>query len=152
MVEYKSQDEANSRFRLLAHLAIMRNPFSDKKYSDTMVVVLNGVSGPGTFALAEVLTGGVTQEKAERAEQLLSKINEKWSKCEHRSKPGAIYGIEAVLEVEIKPSDVLINPDTLEITRAVEEKFYDKREVVEFNWIDSDLCDIRGGNPRQIGV
>lgn len=80
-------------FLLLSHLLIMQNPFlSDERRAaggpPPLIVVLNGVSGPGTYALAEVLTGGGEMpeskengnakegvDKACASERLLREIN-----------------------------------------------------------------------------
>ena len=49
-------------FAIYAHLVIARNPFSRPDGPTRYVVILNGVSGPATFALTHVLTGGGNEE------------------------------------------------------------------------------------------
>ena len=70
----------------------MENPFSDKGHED-IIVVLNGVSGPGTFGLAEVLTGGSGAVGEFEAEALLKQINDQWKKRE----PDRHTGVEAIV-------------------------------------------------------
>lgn len=98
--KYYSQDEAakHNAFFVLAHLVVMRNPFS-KRVKDTIIVILNGVSGPGTYGLAEVLTGGTTERKSSDAERLLKEINDKWTESDKRG----FRGVEVIIKVRIEP-------------------------------------------------
>jgi hypothetical protein len=62
LARYLSQSEcAQEEFTLYAHLVIALNPFSeeggDDGQPDSFVLVLNGISGPSTFALTQLLTG-----------------------------------------------------------------------------------------------
>lgn len=51
------------QYGVFGHLVILPNPFRTEESSgDRYIIVLNGVSGPATFALTHVLTGGVTKE------------------------------------------------------------------------------------------
>ena len=159
---YYDQDRAEKveRFDVLAHLAIMHNPFSDPEHEDTLIVILDGVSGPGTFGLAEVLTGGTDPERVFDAEQLLTEINRQWQECETRrhkatERPGAPkpLGVEAIVKVTIKPpmARASIPPSGSPIGEQIEElvrrKFYDKREVAKWDtW--KGARNIIGGNPR----
>ena len=55
-----TQDESPTLFTVYAHLVVAKNPFCSggpPKY----VIVLNGASGPGTYALAHALTGGTAR-------------------------------------------------------------------------------------------
>ena len=62
MGEFVSQtEEPIETFELSAHLLVVRNPFSPPEES-RFIIVLNGVSGPATFALTHVLTGGLSKE------------------------------------------------------------------------------------------
>ncbi len=56
--DFHSQTEAGQPFKVPAHLLIAPNPWGKGKY----ILVLNGISGPATFALTHVLTGGVSKE------------------------------------------------------------------------------------------
>lgn len=63
--EFLSQQvtERRETFEVYAHLAIVPNPFDDdSRDGKHYIVVLNGVSGPATFALTHVLTGKVNEE------------------------------------------------------------------------------------------
>lgn len=63
LLPYHSQALNNQEsFSIYAHLVIAPNPFSDESQPPKFVVLLNGVSGPATFALTHVLTGGVSEE------------------------------------------------------------------------------------------
>ncbi len=110
---------------LLAHLVAGRRPGSDN-----MVVILNGTSGPATYALAQMLTGGgpaAAREAAAdgqsiQAEQMLRDINEKLEDCE---------AVEAIVEVDVgAPADDAETPYT------------DTRPVNSWCWVDP---------PRSVG-
>lgn len=59
---FESQlDEEVGEYDVFGHMVIMPNNFGDRP-GDKYIIVLNGVSGPATFALTHVLTGGVTKE------------------------------------------------------------------------------------------
>ena len=59
----QTETENPSEFIVHAHLAIVPNPYrSEHKEEEKYIVILNGVSGPATFALTHVLTGGVSKE------------------------------------------------------------------------------------------
>jgi hypothetical protein len=71
MKEFVNQMDPLSPFRVCAHLAIVPNLFTKDgeykpdRYADLPrrhIIVLNGLSGPATFALTHVLTGGVSKE------------------------------------------------------------------------------------------
>jgi hypothetical protein len=100
--------EKRESFHVIGHLAIIRNPFrSEGSSSNKFIIVLNGVSGPATFALTHVLTGGVTKEfvaykdsfspEAE-SESILAEILEKTSidKFDY---------LDCLVTVEVGPSD-----------------------------------------------
>lgn len=57
-----SQADQQSSFYVYAHLAIVPNPFGSETQRRRYIIILNGVSGPATFALTHVLTGGVNEE------------------------------------------------------------------------------------------
>lgn len=103
MIPYLSQDECRESFSLLGHIVIARNPLEKK--SDNLVILLNGVSGPATFALAQILTGGgglnlfpdMETKLESNSEKMLLKINDMLDKRD-------CIGIEAIIEVKIMPS------------------------------------------------
>jgi hypothetical protein len=71
MEPFVNQMDPPAGFEVYAHLAIIPNLFNaDGEYKSDgygklprrHIIVLNGVSGPATFALTHVLTGGVSRE------------------------------------------------------------------------------------------
>lgn len=134
---YKHQDEVvyasnNSeidehRFSLLSHLVILKNPFNDVNNDDqdNIIVLLNGVSGPGTFGLAEVLTGGETDQKSKDSEGILEKLNNQLATIENLEK-NKNYVLESIIEVSIEPPSGELIDNTL---KEVHEKFSDLRNV-----------------------
>jgi len=59
---FESQlDQEVPEYDVFGHLVILPNTFGGGS-GDRYIIVLNGVSGPATFALTHVLTGGVTKE------------------------------------------------------------------------------------------
>jgi hypothetical protein len=145
---YKAQDEADEDFSVLAHLAIMYNPFSDNDYKDTIIVILNGVSGPGTFGLGEILTGGTNPSKAISSEKILQAINACWENFDKNRKD--FSGVEAIIEVKIITSDEFNDGkkgmESYSNEKLVHRTFYDRRAVSHWNlW---DAGDIHGRNPR----
>ena len=60
LLEYYGQneyDKSRGPFKIYAQLLVARNPYTPADEPSRYVVILNGVSGPGTFALTQVLTG-----------------------------------------------------------------------------------------------
>jgi hypothetical protein len=64
MTEFISQEDSRKEpFYVLGQILIVPNPFRKTSLgSKRFIIILNGVSGPATFALTHVLTGGVTSE------------------------------------------------------------------------------------------
>ncbi len=96
---YLSQDECHNPFAVLGHLVVARYPIEGDRGSN-LVVLLNGVSGPATFGLAQLLTGGGlrgTGDMNSQSELMLQKINEKLDMA------GSI-GVEAIVKVQITPA------------------------------------------------
>ena len=131
--EYLSQDECTRGFFLLGHLVVARYPADNP--DGNLVVLLNGVSGPATFALAQILTGGVsgppdmksqlehTQlEMKSQSEQMLHQINQELDK------PGA-SGVEAIIKVKIAPPST--SPESLNQPRT----FEDSRQVGKWEFL-----------------
>lgn len=58
--EYKQV--GGHHFHIYAQLIVARNPFTEAGRPARYVIILNGVSGPATFALTHVLTGGGNEE------------------------------------------------------------------------------------------
>jgi hypothetical protein len=167
---YSSQDKAKTEFHVLAHLLVMRNPFpAQKGQEEGMIVVLNGVSGPGTYAIAQMLTGSATGEKARDAERLLREINRLWDNDVEPNR--RLRGVEAIVDVTIFPppepgkpssthesqpgnatqaeensskegkspdaedSPALPNGTMDEVRMIVQDKFYDKRIVKDWDLV-----------------
>ncbi len=155
---YFSQDDAAERFRVLAHFLITYNPFSEdpKKH---IIVVLNGVSGPATFAVAEALTGGKTDVTAAQAEQVLRKVNQIWD-----DRDRTFRGVEGFLRVTVTcrqqrnegaisqapaQSAITALSPAEHTTRTVhvERKFHDQRQVEEWEEL---LSEHLPHNPRRL--
>jgi hypothetical protein len=170
--KYISQDEFTGPnisepedFTVLAHLLIMRNPFPRDRYGTselknqqmsnaTYIVVLNGISGPGTLALAEIFTGAPDEPKKwKRSELILGKVN-----CLLEEINSIHYGIEALIEVPVtKPEQeegmgAEKNPaNTTERHQLVHKKSYDVRVVGAWGlWNPLEMEHITDGNPRFI--
>ena len=155
-------------FSLLSHLVIMQNPFCEKN-KDAIIVLLNGVSGPGTFGLAEVLTGGRSTDKAIQSERLLGKVNREWAKKE-KDVSNERFGVEGIVAVTILPmkreakaahedattpesetaKEVRKSEDATDPKQTVRDKFYDLREVVKWDFYEKPtLMDV---NPRAFSM
>ena len=112
-----------TRYDCYAHLIIARNPFSEGKENrvpddqDGFVIVLNGITGPATFALAQVLTGGMHQEgvssgfvsydedfdSVDYSEKIFERITNDFEDVRLNRKAAVQY----ILKVEIGPADDL---------------------------------------------
>ena len=120
--QYYSQDECPADgFHLLGHLVVARYPL----HSDTLVVLLNGVSGPATFALAQILTGGgigTTRALHTKSEEMLREINRLLDdpKC---------HGVEVIIDIIITP------PDSSD---AVDRTYVDSRKVTDWGFYNVD--------------
>jgi len=86
LFDYYGQNEYQpdrKAFKIYAQLIVARNPFTTSE-PPRYVVILNGVSGPATFALTQVLTGGGNEDAesppgnafdyAGRSESILNKF------------------------------------------------------------------------------
>jgi hypothetical protein len=96
---YLSQDECREPFDLLGHLVVARYPI-EGDHGSNLVVLLNGVSGPATFGLAQLLTGGGLRGSGDmnsQSEIMLHEINKALDT------PGCV-GMEAIVKVHITPA------------------------------------------------
>lgn len=152
--KYRPQNDKEAKpFSVLAHLMILTNPFpppdtggGDGRNKD-VIVLLNGVSGPGTFGLAELLTGGTEPEKERRSEGLLKQINETWDAVVPDE--DGFVGIEALVEVSIKPSEGGDDgPSASAGLPHVRMKLSDDRQVVSWDLV-RDLVKLPH-NPRPL--
>ena len=135
--DYRSQKETSQgqKFAVLGHLVVMRNLFSDAP-DDSVIVLLNGVSGPATFGLAEILTGGADEGRAAEAEKLLKLINEEWDRA-RKSEGSEFRGVEMLIKVTIEPG-----PTT---------QFADARTVSSWEaWKRGDESSVVRNNPQAI--
>jgi len=105
-------------FYLLSHFLIMQNPFPQSKRN--FIVILNGVSGPGTCALAEILTGGSDEKKNLESEKMLKSINEKFAEISDE-KARCVQGI---VKVHIGSDEK-------------ESAIYDQRKVNKWEWCEA---------------
>jgi hypothetical protein len=55
-------DNNTNTFHAFGHLMILRNPFDDDQSQPHFIVVLNGATGPATFAISHALTAGAGKE------------------------------------------------------------------------------------------
>jgi len=155
--EYKSQNDPKPEFSVLSHLMVVQNPFSLPPHDD-IIVLLNGVSGPGTFGVAELLTGGTTDEKGRDAEKLLRVLNKTWDDM----RPGreGFGGIEAFVEVMIKPGPTQGSPavgegeeqaaaPTAASGQQPRMKLSDDRQVVSWCLVE-ESTELPRQNPRSL--
>lgn len=102
MAPFQSQSKpSNERFVTFGHLAILPNPFGPGRY----IIVLNGVSGPATFALTHVLTGNAESEfsaydpdtfdPAAKCEGILNRI------LQRIPDPGTFKAIQCIIKVAV---------------------------------------------------
>lgn len=99
------------------------------------MVLLNGVSGPATLALAQILTGGgvhATSGMSSESEVILEKINRALDT------PDSI-GVEAIVEVKIIPPPT---PPPKE-SPALDPTYMDSRYVASWRLIREPLPIIR---------
>lgn len=144
---YYPQDKAEKEFQILAHLVVARNPFSE----DNVVVILNGVSGPATYGLAQLLTG-FGGSKAPASEKLLKEINEKWAtrvEVDRRFK-----GVEVIVSVSVSPPEAQVsaaNQGDEKLKAEIDNVLFDKRTVGEWKFLSEEDCgySINVGNPRE---
>jgi len=108
LLPYYGQNEYEQRgrdpFKIYAQLIVARNPFSPQDDPARYVVILNGVSGPATFALTQVVTGGGNEEfesrkqyafdPAGQSESILNKL------LPYISSPN-FHCIHTLIEVEV---------------------------------------------------
>lgn len=137
---------------LLGHIAVLPNPFAD---AGGTIVVLNGVSGPATFGLAEMLTGGAEDATAEQskkkadAETMVAKLNSMWSAGD------GFHGVEGLVRVEMGAMSTSAGSDAKRKVRAM---FYDQRDVSTWSWYSPEKHmaerpknkPMNRGNPRVI--
>ncbi len=143
--EYKSQTECkDSDFSLYAHLVIALNPFNTNGQRN-FVIILNGISGPSTFALTHLLTGGIGKEFVDykaydfnphkTSEQILMFINEK-IKNNLNNDNSEFWGIQMIIRVTVGPP-IICEENTTEIKKAIDDGYltFDTRRVKKWETI-----------------
>jgi hypothetical protein len=158
LLPYYGQNEYERRgqkpFHIYAQLVIARNPFSNPEGPPRYVVILNGVSGPATFALTHVLTGGGNEEfesykqskfdPAASSESILNKFLSRMSKPNFQR-------IEAVIEVQVGEEPGSKNSNDNSSEKEKSEKTvqgagatFDWRRILSWN-LNTDVlgCDVR---------
>jgi hypothetical protein len=125
--EYKSQldiKKSDKGFDLLGHLVVAYYPTNEKK---NLVVLLNGISGPATFVLSQLIIGfGETPSPEKRliSENMLEQLNTLLDKVSGKDGDDAINkGVEAIIKVSIN-KEMELN-FTFVDTRKVEESSLD---------------------------
>lgn len=107
--DFISQKDETGIFTVHAHLVIAKNPFDPPDSEPHHIVILNGVSGPATFALTHILTGGtstqfVSYEEGfnphEAAEAFLQKVVKNDLEMLNQ---GNVKGIQYLIEVRVGP-------------------------------------------------
>jgi hypothetical protein len=129
---YLSQDECRVPFDLLGHLVVARYPIESERGA-SLIVLLNGVSGPATFGLAQLLTGGgghAGGDMNSQSEMMLQKLNEVLDT------PGCI-GVEAIVKVHIVPATLTSTSDGEAIPQEtnLDPTYRDSRRVQSWEFI-----------------
>jgi hypothetical protein len=140
MEEFVSQTETDKmrQFHVYGHLLIAPNPFRDKGSDRKYIIVLNGISGPATFALTQVLTGGVSTEfvsytgfkpKSE-AEAAVQKITEDLAMMTR----GDFAGVQYIYDVTVGPPPDVVSGGA---SASQSHKTYDWRRVIRWDRIEA---------------
>jgi hypothetical protein len=141
---FVSQTEKPGGFKVHAHLAVVPNPFCDpeeRKY----IVILNGVSGPATFAMTHILTGGVSHEFVAydpkfnpntESESILKKILEEMNIA--KASRVRNTGHQFIVEVEVGV------PKSRELQgQATGRAIFDWRHICHWRLVEKDSFDLR---------
>jgi hypothetical protein len=104
--EFLSQKNTIGMFKVPAHIVIAKNPFDDEEEERHYIIILNGVSGPATFALTHVLTGGTSTQFVAYPESFDPNINseaflQQVNYDMDRLKEDNIQGVQYFIEVEV---------------------------------------------------
>ena len=121
----QTETENPGEFIVHAHLAIVPNPYRSRdQEEEKYIVILNGVSGPATFALTHVLTGGVSKEFVSyggefdpnsESEKIMKQILEDLNTLKKKKQP---TGIQYIIQIRVGPPQQL-DPETKEISRGI---------------------------------
>jgi hypothetical protein len=134
-------ESAQKEFTVHAHLAIVPNPFpglpgEDGKY----IILINGVSGPATFALTHVLTGGVSKEFVSypdeqgktfdpdaESENILNQIIAEM--MDNNGK--ASKGVQCIIEVKVGAAKAINDP-----RQATSRTIFDWRHILGWKLVE----------------
>lgn len=117
----QNQNQYDNEFSLLGHLVVAYYPPDAR---ENLIVLLNGVSGPATFALAQILTGGGSSAKPNmgpKSEELLQMFNKKLDEMQDDRE---CSGVEAIVEIKV---GMATKPSTL--------TYVDNRDVLSWHFV-----------------
>jgi len=123
--EYKSQSDikkSDKGFDLLGHLVVAYYQTNGKQ---NLVVLLNGISGPATFVLSQIITGfGGTPDAKKRliSENMLEQLNRRLDEISEKDiNIGLKKGVEAIIRVSInkesKPNFAFVDTRTVDVSK-----------------------------------
>lgn len=130
---FVSQTATPEPFTVHAHLVVVPNPYCSKSETQKYIVILNGVSGPATFALTHVLTGGMSREFVSygqdfdpnsESEKILRQILEEFNSTQREK-----HGYHCIIEVKVGPLK-----EAAEV-RSRGRGIFDWRHILEWNLI-----------------
>lgn len=125
MEEYYNQAENVESFKLLGHLLVTKYPQDSENY----IILLNGVSGPATFALAQILTGGGSSPNMNsKSEEMLYEVNKR---LDDPKKPNVI-GVQGIVEIEIARGFDSDDGNGVKNDNYITN--VDSRRVISWNW------------------
>lgn len=115
--EFISQKSETGTFRVHAHILIAKNPFDDTEEEKHHVIIINGVSGPATFALTHVLTGGTSTQFVAypdgfdpnaNSEAFLQQVNYDLDMLKKNNVRGVQYFVEIEVGPPVEEKEVLV--------------------------------------------
>jgi len=127
--EFLSQKDDMASFTVHAHLVIAKNPFDPPESEKHHIVILNGVSGPATFALTHVLTGGTSSQFVaysgdfdpnSRSEAFLQQVNDDIEML----KENRVRGVQYFIKVKVGPP--------IKEKGTVERHIFDWRRILQW--------------------
>jgi hypothetical protein len=133
--EFLSQKDETASFRVHAHLVIAKNPYDQENSERHHIIILNGVSGPATFALTHVLTGGTSSQFVaysenfdpnSKSESFLEQINKDIDDLTKSN----ISGIQYFVEVEVGPPK--------DEKDGIEKHIFDWRRILSWQRVGMD--------------
>ncbi len=134
----QTETENPSEFIVHAHLAIVPNPYSNETEEEQKyIILLNGVSGPATFALTHVLTGGVSKEFVSygdfdpnsESEKIMKQILEDLNSIKKKKQP---TGVQYIIQVKVGPPQVHESQD-----RGSSRGIFDWRHISHWELVKS---------------